>query len=79
MLQLCKEFVYSPKSVAYKKVPGKGYRAHIRCIRLQMALRIFFISTGILGLQRFDGRANQSALKNPKRIVPRQVRMMDTF
>jgi len=43
-------------NVAHQKGPEKWYWAHILCTRLQMALHVFFVPSGILGLRKFGGR-----------------------
>ena len=53
--------------------PEKSSRADIRCTRLQMALRVFLVSTEILGLQRFGGQARSSVFIVPKLTIPGQV------
>ena len=52
-------------------------RADMRCTRLQMALRVFFVSIGTLGWRKFGGRENSSFFTHPKRVVPRQVWKVD--
>jgi len=38
-----------------------------------MALRVFFVSAGSLGLRRFGDRANPPISTDPKRVVPGHV------
>jgi len=41
----------------------------VQCTRLRMALRVFVVSTGILGLRRFGDRTNPHVFTDPKRVV----------
>ena len=62
-----------------KQVQQKSSRADIRCTRLRIELRVFFVSIGTLGLRIFGGRTNSSVFNGPERMVPGQVWMMDNF
>jgi len=57
----------------------KWYRVDIRCTRLQMMLRVFFVLTGIPDLRRFCDGTILPCFTGPKRIVPGQVWIMDHF
>jgi len=59
--------------------PEKSSRADLRCTRLLIALRVFFVSTGTLGLRSLGGRTSSSVLTGPKRMVLGQVWMTDNF
>lgn len=54
------------KRFSRQEGPGKWFRADIRdirCTRLQMELRVFCVSAGILDVRRFDSRTNSSVSK----------------
>ena len=57
----------------------KSSRADTRCTRLRIALLVFFVSTGTLGLRRFGGRTKSWVSTHQKRNVPGQVGMMGNF
>lgn len=48
--------------------PENWSRADIWCTRLQVALCVFSVSTGILCLRKFGGRTNAPVFTNPKRV-----------
>ena len=59
--------------------PDKWSRADIRRTRHHMVLRVFSVSKGILGLERFDRMTIAVIFTGPKRMVPGRVWMMDNF
>jgi len=75
VLELYKWFAPETR-FGHETIPEKSYRADIRCTRLQLALRVFLVWTGTLGLRRFDGRTNSSVFTHPKIVFPAQVWMM---
>jgi len=58
---------YNTNTSVHQKRTEKQFRGDVRCTLLQVALRIFVVLFGILGLRRFGGRTNPQVFIDPRR------------